>query len=1406
MTTPNPAPNPTPNPNPRPDPARKRRLPRALKWTGITLAVPLVLIGAVLGALQVPAVKTMIAEQVSDMVSGPDFALKLDGLSGGMPFGPRLARVELGDGDGTWLVLEQAAVSLDPWALIGGRIHVEKVEAERLTLHRLPAGGAEETPPSDEPMDLSVPSLPKGLAVDRLAVAEIVLDPAVAGEATRLALNGRLGVDDAGAAGLTLALSPLEGEHAPRLDVEALHRPADDVLTLNLVLDEPAGGPISRIAGLPGDRPIHLAVEGEGPLTAFDARIEAAAAGAGLDGRLQLARTAEGIALALVAKADPGPFAPPEIAPLLAGEAPGLDIGLEAEMAGSRLLLRGLTLAANGLALKADGLLEDGRDASLNATIDLAPDADLPALAAVPPALRPGRVTLAAVAALDTGHVEVSRLGVEAPGAAIAGTLALAEHFDGLTGTFDVALPRLADLPAGGLTGGATARLSVDGMLADPDLGFSVAIAGKDIGGADEDPLPRLLGAAPDVTLAGRYATAGITVETLALRTAAATLDASGRFDPADGAIEAKLALVAEDLARLEAGGISGSAHVDGTVGGTIDLPVIDLTVDGKALSVGGTEVGDPSLVMKATPDPAAGTSSGRFDLALGGAWPVALGADLLFDGERAVVSAIDGTALGARIGGDVAYGLETGEITGGLKIAAARLDGFSALAGQKLAGALNIDLALAPRNGGQGADLTLDGRDIAASGVTVGRLSAKAALDDLLGAGRGRAEVTASAVASGKAVIDRLAAKADLASFDNVAFTVDLAGGVPAPLGLSGKGSFDARGAVPQLTVAKLDGQLAETPFGLRKPLTVALGPQTAVRDIALAFGKARAEGGVTLGRAMAGKLSVTGFDFADLAGLMPAADLPGGTVDLTLSLDGAAGELTLAGRGLRPPASVVDVAVADMPRPDLDATIKWRRNQADLDLAVTGIREAEIRATGTIPVRIDGGIPMPDEKGAMDVALQVNANLRRLAPLLPLGDNEIRGRLAVDARVGGSVGAPEPTGRLTLSKGRFTNGLSGFELRDMEMALAFTGESATIESLTATDGEGGTLTGTGSARQTADGDFALDAAIKAVGLRFTRLDLATTSGDIDMTVKGTATAPEVTGKVVIQRGNVEISARVPVSVPVVEVRDAGGGQAPTDLSVPGGDAKGKPPAVGHIDLTVEAPGQFFVRGRGLDSEWRGNLKLAGPITAPDARGGFEVVRGTYTLAGRPFAISEGSLTFPSGLGAPPQITVIASAPADDVEAKIAITGPVTALKIDLSSEPALPNDEVLSRVLFGRSVANLTTSQAIRLGQTALELSGKGGGDVLGGVRDALGLDRLDIGSDDSADTSGSGGALAGTSLSAGRYIADGVYLGFEQGLTPNSGSVNIEVEVYPRVTVEGSIGQADSSAVGLNYKFDY
>ena len=52
----------------------------------------------------------------------------------------------------------------------------------------------------------------------------------------------------------------------------------------------------------------------------------------------------------------------------------------------------------------------------------------------------------------------------------------------------------------------------------------------------------------------------------------------------------------------------------------------------------------------------------------------------------------------------------------------------------------------------------------------------------------------------------------------------------------------------------------------------------------------------------------------------------------------------------------------------------------------------------------------------------------------------------------------------------------------------------------------------------------------------------------------------------------------------------------------------------------------------------------------------------------------------------------------------------------------------------------------------------------------------------------------------------LAEGVYVGASQGLTPQSSKVVVEIEVRPRVTVQGDFSQTGGSGLGLNYKYDY
>ena len=61
-------------------------------------------------------------------------------------------------------------------------------------------------------------------------------------------------------------------------------------------------------------------------------------------------------------------------------------------------------------------------------------------------------------------------------------------------------------------------------------------------------------------------------------------------------------------------------------------------------------------------------------------------------------------------------------------------------------------------------------------------------------------------------------------------------------------------------------------------------------------------------------------------------------------------------------------------------------------------------------------------------------------------------------------------------------------------------------------------------------------------------------------------------------------------------------------------------------------------------------------------------------------------------------------------------------------------------------------------------------------------------------------------GAAITAGKYIANGVYVGASQGLTPGSSKAVVEIEVLPRVTVQGDVSQSGGTGIGLNYKYDY
>jgi autotransporter translocation and assembly factor TamB len=319
----------------------------------------------------------------------------------------------------------------------------------------------------------------------------------------------------------------------------------------------------------------------------------------------------------------------------------------------------------------------------------------------------------------------------------------------------------------------------------------------------------------------------------------------------------------------------------------------------------------------------------------------------------------------------------------------------------------------------------------------------------------------------------------------------------------------------------------------------------------------------------------------------------------------------------------------------------------------------------------------------------------------------------------------------------------------------------------------------------------------LKLTGFQPFRHDDMRADTDAALQISGNLAASQVKGRIHLNSAEFRVPDRLPPDV--AEVERVGKDVVDKKKTEPPEPAHKKTPSMG-LDVRVEIPGRAFVRGNGLESEWKGDLKLTGSSQEHELRGTLSVVRGFYDLFGKRFVLRSGGLRFDGPVQ--PSMDVTADFKGKEITAVVRLYGRLESLKLDLSSDPPYPSDEILSRILFGRETARLTPVQALRLAQAANRLSGgKRVFDPLDKARQVIGVDQLDVRQEkDQKDSEDE------TTLSVGKYVRDDVYLEVEKGTGRGSGKVSVEVELTPNITLESEAREDASGGLGLNWKWDY
>jgi translocation and assembly module TamB len=334
-------------------------------------------------------------------------------------------------------------------------------------------------------------------------------------------------------------------------------------------------------------------------------------------------------------------------------------------------------------------------------------------------------------------------------------------------------------------------------------------------------------------------------------------------------------------------------------------------------------------------------------------------------------------------------------------------------------------------------------------------------------------------------------------------------------------------------------------------------------------------------------------------------------------------------------------------------------------------------------------------------------------------------------------------------------------------------------------------------------------DITLTARRARPLRSDLVTTVFDADLRLAGRIIEDaRLAGRIAISRMDITVPERLPAGVQTLPgVQERGtrpAGTPPLAPPAPPGAESPLPPIA--LEVTVEAPRAVFVRGRGIDAEFGGTLGIAGTIVAPSINGGLAMRRGTLEFFDRRLDFRRGTVSFDAGTFVP-TLDFLAASRAREITANVTVTGPANDPRIEFSSTPELPQDEILSRLLFDRRASELSPFQLAQLAQILAGAAGidvPGGGGILDRIRRTLALDRLSVGEERNRENTRSTGAT----LETGRYVADGVYLGVRQGTEGGPPRVGVQVDIAPRVRLEAETGgnSAGGDRVGLSFEWEY
>ena len=439
------------------------------------------------------------------------------------------------------------------------------------------------------------------------------------------------------------------------------------------------------------------------------------------------------------------------------------------------------------------------------------------------------------------------------------------------------------------------------------------------------------------------------------------------------------------------------------------------------------------------------------------------------------------------------------------------------------------------------------------------------------------------------------------------------------------------------------------------------------------------------------------------------------------------------------------------------------------------------------SFPIKLSGTM----QGNAIEGKMSGQVDLGLISKLLLYSGDIIDGKAILNLNLSGTTEKPLFSGRVQLRNGSYENIIWGTLLKGIHIDLKAQGSKLVLENAVATDGHGG--------RATLKGHYDFESDHLAMTLDMAKLRLAYTDqiqliiSQSHLVARGSLYNIQLKGRATLDSGRYDITKIFLGQIETLNVTNP----IPMNLNKPRIPQAHDRQFAMTFNVDVEIPPVVKIYGRGLDSLWRGALKVTETLENPLLVGSLKLEKGSVKFLGQGLQFKDGLITFDGNSENIPFVDMNAVMEQSDFKANVSISGRASKPQFLLSSTPSLPQDEIIARLLFGRTSDKLSPFELVSLAKAVADFqSGRTSQSLLGTISDTLGLDTLGLKTEE--EDSG---------LQVGKRFSDKVHVRFDQGIKPEDSKAILEVEPTKNITVTTEIGATtNSGGLGIHYNYNY